>query len=91
VTSDVQVERNLDTPSNPLLMNNCLRRVVKWANSTGFGAAGTLLTMAYGIFSSRERLCNLDVSGAQREKQQSSYLHDWWNFVGRACPNWSWP
>jgi hypothetical protein len=70
VTSDVQVERTLDTPINPLLMNNCLRTVVKWANSTEFGAAGKLLTMGYAISSSRERLCILDLSGAQREKQQ---------------------
>src|ERR1035437_1176539 len=64
VTNDVQVDRILDRPSNPLLMNSCLRILVKSENSAEFETAGTLLMMGCGISGSRERLCNLDAAGA---------------------------
>src|ERR1017187_2077080 len=66
VTNEVQVDRTLDRPSIPLLMNSCLRILVKSENSAEFETAGTLLMMGCGISGSRERLCNLDAAGAAR-------------------------
>src|ERR1017187_9552040 len=66
VTNEVQVDRTLDRPSNPLLMNSCLRILVKSENSAEIETAGTLLMMGCGISGSRECLCNLDAAGAAR-------------------------
>lgn len=46
VINDVQVDKTLDTPSNPLLTNSCLRILVKSENSVETDAARALLIWA---------------------------------------------